>query len=501
VEAELPVLDMTDSMQRGRRLQDDSYSEPRLGPMEDYSWDIADGHYDLPIGKVLLTPSSMFFGGWKEGRWDSYNDTDSKAAYPFGFLTLVRSNEKNGSIYNPHREVLLKGTQVTVRIYRENGIGAHCGFPASSSKDSYLGTKFNYPFAGRNPNMDPFVITSNYTAGPGFYLFDVRAWWLGLGGNHWKDKRLDNATSIVDFTNGVGPGCDNVGGCHGNGVCDYCSGTCRCFEGFGKHDDLIQRGRDIAANCSQRVCPRGRAIADVATAPTIAHAEAECSNAGLCDRSDGDCKCFAPWTGASCNRMACPNDCSGHGICLSMRALVRLNNIKGSANPKNVYRSQDIEYGNMFEDGEDAHGAANDFSGDRGAWDKDAMRQCVCDSSWKVGYTRGTRQASEWFGADCSLKRCPSGDDPHTTVDERNCYLQNQLDPSWPEKGMWGNMCHVDCSNRGTCDYKTGKCSCYEGYYGLNCGSTSRASVHNNPSDIPPDFFDYDNDTMGQLIY
>ena len=443
----------------------------------------------------------MFFGGWTEGHWVNYNDTENKTPYPFGFLTLVRNNEKNGSMLNPHREVLLKGTQVELKIYRENGIGAHCGFPASTSKDSYLGTHYNYPFAGRNPNMDPFIITSNYTAGPGFYLFDVRAWWLGMNGNHWKDARLDNVTSIIQTTNGVGPGCAAVGGCHGNGVCDYCSGTCRCFEGFGKYDDLTQPGRDIAANCSQRVCPRGRAIADIATAPNTAHAMAECSNAGLCDRESGNCKCFPPWTGASCNRMQCPNDCSGHGVCLSMRALVRLANIAGSANPKSVYRSQDIEYGNLFEDGEDVHGADNDFSGYTTAWDKDAMRKCVCDSSWKVGFARGMRQLPEWFGADCSMKRCPTGDDPHTTVDERNCYLQNQQPNPSNEKGMWGNMCHVDCSNRGTCDYKSGECKCYEGYYGLNCGQTSRAGVHLSPDKIPPDFFDYDNDTMGQLIY
>ena len=34
--------------------------------------------------------------------------------------------------------------------------------------------------------------------------------------------------------------------------------------------------------------------------------------------------------------------------------------------------------------------------------------------------------------------------------------------------GRPGNICHVDCSNRGTC--KDGLCKCFKGFYGINCG-------------------------------
>ncbi|CAN0384478.1 unnamed protein product, partial [Pylaiella littoralis] len=39
--------------------------------------------------------------------------------------------------------------------------------------------------------------------------------------------------------------------------------------------------------------------------------------------------------------------------------------------------------------------------------------------------------------------------------------------------GLAGNLCQVDCSNRGACDYETGLCECYTGYYGYNCGLQS----------------------------
>ena len=81
-----------------------------------------------------------------------------------------------------------------------------------------------------------------------------------------------------------------------------------------------------APDCSKRVCPHGRAWADVPTGPTTAHQFMECSNRGVCDRSTGICSCFDGFTGSACERTKCPNDCSGHGSCYSIKQMARMSN-------------------------------------------------------------------------------------------------------------------------------------------------------------------------------
>lgn len=109
--------------------------------------------------------------------------------------------------------------------------------------------------------------------------------------------------------------------CNGHGVCNGASSTCNCYEGYGAASDItLYRAPD----CSSRTCPAGKAWADIPTSSTTAHALAECSSRGLCDRSSGTCKCFAGFGGDACQRMNCPNDCSGHGQCVSMSQMAEM---------------------------------------------------------------------------------------------------------------------------------------------------------------------------------
>jgi hypothetical protein len=50
------------------------------------------------------------------------------------------------------------------------------------------------------------------------------------------------------------------------------------------------------------VCPAGRAIADMPTAANKAHALAECSGKGTCNRLTGQCRCAPPYEGSACQR-------------------------------------------------------------------------------------------------------------------------------------------------------------------------------------------------------
>ena len=134
-------------------------------------------------------------------------------------------------------------------------------------------------------------------------------------------------------------------------------------------------------------------------------------------------------------------------------------------------------------------------------WDESKIFGCVCDSTWTVGFGVGETQQTQWFGADCAQRHCPSGDDPRTPADETSCAYYANNGATWMgivgsdglkyppgatlpagvtvatpatgtpgvDQGVPGNLCFVECANRGTCDYATGTCACQAGYAGANC--------------------------------
>ena len=73
------------------------------------------------------------------------------------------------------------------------------------------------------------------------------------------------------------------------------------------------------------------------------------------------------------------------------------------------------------------------------------------------------------------MLRCPTGDDPMTAADETDCF--NKTAVGGRGRGRPGNKCHVDCSNRGTCDHITGLCLCNHGFYGENCAKQSELAI------------------------
>ena len=116
----------------------------------------------------------------------------------------------------------------------------------------------------------------------------------------------------------------SVPDCSGHGTCINQNGIfrCKCFPGF------------TNPRCTDRTCPRGPAWFDEPTSDKVAHAPVECSNAGSCNRLTGQCSCRPGFTGSACDRLRCPTDdsstiCSGHGVCLSLREMVKRSSFDG----------------------------------------------------------------------------------------------------------------------------------------------------------------------------
>lgn len=160
-------------------------------------------------------------------------------------------------------------------------------------------------------------------------------------------------TFVVAFS------CD--GGCSGHGACQRSSGRCTCFPGFD------------GATCASRLCPMGAAWVDRAWRTDSGHQPAECSAMGRCDRSTGTCTCEAGFEGVACERLACPNSCSGNGRCVSMRDAATL------------YDDRNFFVRTTYT-----------------LWDADKIMGCQCDAGF--------------IGFDCAQRECPRGDNPLTTT-------------------------------------------------------------------------------------
>jgi hypothetical protein len=189
------------------------------------------------------------------------------------------------------------------------------------------------------------------------------------------------------------------------------SGECICFSG------------SYGPNCQYKYCPFGKSLTPI---PKIDHERnmpsAECSNTGICNAYTGKCDCRIGFEGRACERLACPKigyddgaaqgdkltigsgtdlyslnfirslnkvpQCSGHGLCTTMREAGSKFNGESLVKPPVVYNQ----------------------------WDADIIQGCICDEGW--------------YGVDCSLQRCPLGRDPLSTETYKNeeFILQCQAD-------------------------------------------------------------------------
>jgi len=170
--------------------------------------------------------------------------------------------------------------------------------------------------------------------------------------------------------------CDNQ--CSGHGTCGT-DDVCTCYDNWGvglSHD---------TGDCSDRICPYELAWVDKPDNAGTFHKYAECAGRGVCARDTGTCVCFAGYEGKACQRMSCPNGCSGHGTCEFI---------------------EDFSYGATWNEylPATAYDAVSNYIPsaysqvfDYHRWDRMKTRACKCDAR---------------FGDfDCSKRMCPYGND------------------------------------------------------------------------------------------
>merc|ERR1711871_1907447 len=172
------------------------------------------------------------------------------------------------------------------------------------------------------------------------------------------------------------------------------------------------------------------------------HFYMECSNRGLCDRKTGECECFDGYTGIGCNRLACAEGCSGHGTCETVDELRRQAPQQLGFTVQTFKDSDQVQA--EIEVDSTANGnvvllSANDYIkiGHHPPMKVESVSGTVITlystfpetmpygtHAWKVykydlwdaKQNRACKCDAMWTGNDCSLRKCPFGDDPLTIV-------------------------------------------------------------------------------------
>jgi hypothetical protein len=165
------------------------------------------------------------------------------------------------------------------------------------------------------------------------------------------------------------------------------------------------------------------------------HFYMECSNKGICDRKSGECECFDGYEGTACVRASCPNDCSGHGTCETIKELAELKSYNTNAEDvptttpvgatESTYTCTDPDGGSVCSaiahgNDETACTSKLDASGNHCKFGTSvahhsfdlAIEESYSYDLWDQDKTMGCKCDPVYYGADCSLKKCKYGVDP-----------------------------------------------------------------------------------------
>jgi hypothetical protein len=269
------------------------------------------------------------------------------------------------------------------------------GTLSSSGGSATLAVRVSGAAGGAGFSSQDGVASRMECSGRGYCDSLGRCWCLsstpGFGGTWGPSDGEGGFGTLMDCGNRVGsvptrcPLGNSGSGpveCAGRGTCDLTTFKCACNDGY------------TGYNCIFLTCPRGRAWFDEPSADDTAHALAECSNMGLCNRDTGLCSCRAGFTGYACERLDCPANeygtCSGHGSCYSMSQLALLSENNGEL--------RQVTYG---------------ATPSAATWDAASIYGCYCDA----GYYHGpfAWDFPSFQGSyNCLQRTCPFGDNPQT---------------------------------------------------------------------------------------
>ena len=186
-----------------------------------------------------------------------------------------------------------------------------------------------------------------------------------------------------------------------------------------------------------------------------------CWSRGQCVASTGQCYCDAGFAGVACEHAAdrwCPNNCGGHGRCLTNGTCVCTPGYGGADCSEIVVPD-----------------CATGCSG-RGAC-AGASGACACDA----GYA----------GVDCSavIPTCPLSCSARGRCVDGAARIDGSVGRCECDAGFGGagcelaiNPCPLGCSGRGACDHATQRCVCRPGFSGAACevvATTTAACPHN----------------------
>ncbi len=235
------------------------------------------------------------------------------------------------------------------------------------------------------------------------------------------DSSIDGVPVVysVDSSNPGTPGVtncpfvDNVGICSSHGTCDSNTNKCRCFIGW------------TGAVCNQRSCAlTAKWVGEVGASHSN---KAACGGIGYCNEATGQCeRCggdYGVFVGVNCEVLSCPNSlfngaqCGNTGYCRSLNQLAAFSFSENKQLSTFAYTTP---------------------------WDANSIYGCACmrapsidnifHSDYLAQYAtdyplraknnsdifkRGVyaRAATDFWGFDCGLARCPTGDNPATRRD------------------------------------------------------------------------------------